>query len=77
MGIISIIIGFLLFMTWISGNRNKYGFFGGPVWWNHLRPVHASMYTLFGILALMGSEHSYAVLLADVGLGILSYLNHM
>ena len=41
-------VGFLVFFC----RRPAVGGCGGPVWWRHLRPVHATLYATFGILAL-------------------------
>jgi len=48
--------------------------FGGKIWWNHLRIVHAFLYLLFIILALQRKTFSYIPLLIDALLGLFSFL---
>lgn len=53
MGIAAAVVSFLLLLTWISSfsltRKPNRGFFGGPIWWNYTRPVHALMYMLFAV----------------------------
>ena len=46
--------------------------FGGKIWWNALRPVHAFMYLLFYIYR--GKSYSWAPLGADTLLGLVAWL---
>lgn len=48
--------------------------FGDKIWWNHLRPIHSLLYGLFAILALNSNPHSWIVLLVDVTIGLLAFL---
>lgn len=48
--------------------------FGGTIWWNQLRIVHASLYLLFIIFALQRKSFSYMILLVDALLGLFSFL---
>jgi len=50
--------------------------FGEPIWWDSLRPVHASLYFLFFLLALRKSKYSWLPLLLDVMLGSVAFLIH-
>ena len=43
--------------------------FGDKIWWNDLRPVHASLYFLFGCWAIKQYPHAYVALLVDVIIG--------
>jgi hypothetical protein len=49
---------------------------GKPIWWNSLRPVHASFYLLFSYYAIKGSKYAWIWLAFDVLLGIAAYLHH-
>ena len=48
--------------------------FGEPIWWNHLRPIHATFYILFAYAAMMQEPGSWRYLYADVALGLLAWL---
>ena len=50
--------------------------FGGKIWWNDLRMVHALMYLLFVMYALRGKSSSYQVLVADAMIGLVAFLNN-
>lgn len=52
------------------------GVFGQKLWWNSFRLFHASMYLLFGILAISKNENAYLVLLADAFAGVCIYIRH-
>lgn len=78
MGVIALVISFGFIYIYANGLR-KTGFEvdGEKIWWNDLRPVHASTYALFGYMAINGmSEHAWKVLLADVSIGFAVWLNH-
>ena len=47
---------------------------GDKIWWNDLRPVHACLYLLFAYNAIIGNTHSWIYLLADVLIGLISFL---
>lgn len=66
-------IGFIyLFLT----GKRKTGpeVFGGKIWWNKLRPVHALLYFLFAYNAIIGNKNAWIFLLVDVILGVISFL---
>ena len=49
--------------------------FGQPIWWNHLRPVHALFYFLFAQSAIRGEKKtSYLYLVADVLVGLAAFV---
>ncbi len=66
-------IGFMyIYLTEI---RNTcLGAFGGEIWWNHLRPVHSILYFLFAYNAIIGNKNAWIYLLADVLVGLISFL---
>lgn len=48
--------------------------FGGKIWWNNLRPVHALLYGLFAYNAIIGNKDAWIYLLIDVIFGLFSFL---
>uniref|UniRef100_A0A6C0DGL9 Uncharacterized protein n=1 Tax=viral metagenome TaxID=1070528 RepID=A0A6C0DGL9_9ZZZZ len=50
--------------------------FGEDIWWNNLRPVHSILYFLFAYNAIIGNSQSWIYLLADVTIGLISFLIH-
>jgi len=73
LGGLAISIGFMYF--YLSGTR-KTGpeTFGDQIWWNKLRPIHASLYLLFAILAFQRSKYAWLPLFLDVLLGLTAFL---
>lgn len=68
-------IGFIY--IYLTGSR-KTGAetFGEKIWWNDLRPIHSMLYFLFAYNAIIGNKQSWIYLLADVLLGLISFLIH-
>lgn len=50
--------------------------FGEEIWWNNLRPVHALLYFLFAYCAINNVEGAWKILLVDVVIGLVAFLNH-
>lgn len=76
LGIITILIasGFLLIYF---GNLRETGIETGgeKIWWNQLRPVHASIYYFFSYKILFGDRlNAWKLLFIDVIIGFLSFL---
>jgi hypothetical protein len=68
-------IGFMY--IYLTGSRQTGPeVFGDKIWWNHLRPVHSLLYALFAYFAIQGSRNAWGFLLADVVLGLVSFLIH-
>jgi len=66
-------IGF--FYIYFTGSRQTGAeVFGSKIWWNDLRPIHASLYLLFAGNAIMGNKSAWIYLLVDVIFGLLSFL---
>jgi hypothetical protein len=66
-------IGFIY--IYLTGIRNTgLGAFGEKIWWNHLRPVHSILYFLFAYNAIIGNKNAWIYLLADVLVGLTSFL---
>lgn len=60
---------------YLSGSR-KTGAetFGEKIWWNDLRPIHATLYFLFAYNAILGKRSAWVYLLIDVIFGLISFL---
>jgi len=54
--------------------KKKIGYFGGKVWWH--RGIHAFLWILFAILALMKKRKAYIVLIIDLIIGIISFVHN-
>ena len=50
--------------------------FGKPLWWNHMRPIHAGMYFTAAVLAMGGSNYASVPLAADVIVGAIASAIH-
>jgi hypothetical protein len=48
--------------------------FGEKIWWNNLRPVHALLYFAFAVQAIRKVRSAWTFLLADVVIGLASFL---
>lgn len=66
-------IGFIyIFAT--DSRKTGVEVFGGKIWWNNLRPLHAVLYSLFAYNAITGNKNAWVYLLIDVIIGLLSFL---
>jgi hypothetical protein len=66
-------IGFIY--IYLTGSR-KTGeeVFGDKIWWNNLRPIHSFLYFVFAYNAIIGNKNAWIYLLADVLIGLISFL---
>jgi hypothetical protein len=66
-------IGFMY--IYLTGSRESGPeTFGNKIWWNNLRPIHATLYCLFAYNAIIGNKKAWIYLLADVLFGLISFL---
>ena len=49
---------------------------GNEIWWDNLRPIHASLYYIFAVMAFRKHDFAYVPLLIDVILGFLAFVTH-
>lgn len=49
---------------------------GNKIWWNHLRPVHGSLYLLAFILTFTDINKSKNAIWMDTVIGLIATLNH-
>jgi hypothetical protein len=76
MGLIAILIAAGLMYFYLTGSRTTGPeVFGEKIWWNHLRPVHATIYLVFAVLAIQKNKNAYVPLLADAMIGLAAGLN--
>jgi hypothetical protein len=47
--------------------------FGGKIWWNNFRPIHAALYAIFALFAIKKHPYAWVALAADVGLGLSAF----
>jgi hypothetical protein len=65
-------IGFIY--IYLTGSRQIGAeVFGEKIWWNNLRPIHATLYFLFAYNAINGNRMAYQYLLLDVAFGLLAF----
>ena len=76
MGQFAFIPALLFFVVWLTDTRQDKGAFGGPVWWNWTRPIHALFILLFAITASSGSRESWKYLATDTALGLGFFTAH-
>ena len=70
MGLLALIVATGFTLIYLFNLRPTGVEAGGRIWWNSMRPVHATLYALFAYLALFkGSQNAWMVLLADAILG--------
>ena len=62
----------LIFITGIRSTGAEV--FGGKIWWNNLRPIHAILYATFGYLAYNKSKSAYKPLVLDAIIGLISFV---
>ena len=74
MGILSIFVAVGFSLIYLFNLRPTGIEAGGRIWWNSMRPVHATLYALFAYLALWGDANkAWMVLFADAVLGTLVF----
>jgi hypothetical protein len=75
LGYLAIIPAIGFSYIFITGSR-KTGteVFGGKIWWNKLRPIHAILYGLFAYNAINKNKEAWVYLLIDVIIGFISFI---
>ena len=76
-GLISLIPAIGFAYIYLTGARKTGAeVFGDIIWWNNLRPIHSLLYFLFAILSIYGYNKAYRVLLLDVIIGFVMFINY-
>ena len=75
LGYVTLTIGISFTYLFLSGSR-KTGpeVFGDKIWWNNLRPIHATLYLIFSYYAINKMTEGWIYLLYDVIVGLFSFL---
>lgn len=47
--------------------------FGQPIWWDHMRPLHALMFGVFAYMSFTENRDNWKVLAADATLGLVAF----
>ena len=77
MGYLALLPTFGFIYIYLTGSRQTGPeVFGGKIWWNNLRPIHAILYGLFAYNAIIGNTNAWIYLLADVLFGLSSFILH-
>lgn len=79
MAIIAVIISLSFMIIYVGGYRKTGAeVFGDKIWWNNLRPIHATNYLVFAILALSKtySHHAWKVLFLDASIGLIAFSHY-
>jgi len=77
MGYLLLLPAFGFIYIYLTGTRQTGAeVFGDKIWWNNLRPIHASLYLLFSYNAINGNKNAWIYLLIDVLFGLTSFLTH-
>jgi hypothetical protein len=75
MGYLTLLPAFGFIYIYLTGTRQTGAeVFGGKIWWNNLRPIHALFYLLFSYNAINGNKNAWIYLLIDVLFGLTSFL---
>ena len=76
MGYLALLPAIGFFYIYFTGSR-KSGteVFGDKIWWNNLRPIHGTLYSLFAFNAINGNKNAWIYLLVDVIIGLISFLH--
>lgn len=75
MGGIALIPAIGFFYIYFTNSRKTGNeVFGDKIWWNDLRPIHGTLYLLFGLFALNSKPNSWIILLFDVIIGLSAFL---
>ena len=59
-----------------SIKNKKKGAFGGDTWWSSLRNIHSFLWILFAFLAINKIRKAYIVLIIDLSIGIIAFINN-
>jgi hypothetical protein len=71
MAVVAILIATGLMYFYLTGSRTTGPeVFGEKIWWNHLRPIHATLYVTFAILAIQKNKNAYWILFIDAMIGL-------
>lgn len=70
-------IGFW-YIYWYGLRKTGAEVFGDVIWWNHLRPLHGTLYVIAGV-ALLSNDHkmlAWKLIFVDAIIGLVKFLEH-
>ena len=77
LGVFALIPAIGFWFIYLKGLRRTGGeVFGAPIWWDHLRPIHGTLWGIFALLAIFGWPQSWKVLAVDTLFGLGAFLIH-
>jgi hypothetical protein len=79
LGLLALLPAIGWIVIYLGGNLRKSGgeVFGGNIWWNFMRPIHALLYIIFAYFAYIGARNrAWKVLFVDVIFGLIAFLNY-
>jgi hypothetical protein len=65
-----------IYIMWTGSRKTGLETDGEPIWWNHMRPLHAVNYAAFSLFALAGNEKAFLFLVYDVIIGLFAWFRH-
>ena len=74
----TIIVGvtfWILYLFNLRQNADESSSMGKRTWWNDKRPYHGTLYLVFAYLYYSGYTRAYLVLVIDVVIGLLFWMN--
>jgi hypothetical protein len=75
LGYLALIVAAGFLYIFITGSRpTGQEVFGDKIWWNNLRPIHATLYLLFAYNAIIGNRNAWQFLFVDVIIGLTAFL---
>jgi hypothetical protein len=74
MGYVALLPAIGFSYLFLSGARKGKGAFGEKIWWEWLRPVHATLYFLFAWYAIQGNRNAWLFLLVDILIGTIGFV---
>jgi len=77
LSLITFLIAIGFFYIYATGSRKTGVETGGKlIWWNHMRPIHGTLYLLFSLCTLANIKNAWVFLALDVVIGLGAFINH-
>ena len=75
LGLLALIPAIGLLVVYFRDLRQR-GALNQKAWWNNLRPLHSILYFTFAYLAMNKNDKAYILLLLDVLIGLIAFINN-
>lgn len=79
MGVAAVVMSIGFIYIYITGTRQTGAeVFGGKIWWNDFRPVHAFLYSYFAWMVFVSRNYddAWIILALDVAVGVFASSTH-